>query len=147
MDMPFLMDTIPQVKRLADAFRSAQLPVVYVVTARRSDNSDAQVPFWRPGFYGGGNRTFVAEGSWGARIVDDLEPREGEHVVIKKGYGGFSNTPLDTSSAISVSQPASLRASPPAFACQPRSAVGLSTTTAYFGRRCGGRGKPRHARG
>ncbi|MGC1407852.1 MAG: cysteine hydrolase [Acetobacteraceae bacterium] len=96
MDMPFLMDTIPQVRRLADAFRSAQLPVVYVVTARRSDNSDAQVPFWRPGFYGGGNRTFVAEGSWGARIVDDLEPREGEHVVIKKGYGGFSNTPLDT---------------------------------------------------
>jgi nicotinamidase-related amidase len=23
-------------------------------------------------------------------------PKEGEHLVIKKGYGGFSNTPLDT---------------------------------------------------
>ena len=25
-----------------------------------------------------------------------MKPREGEHLVIKKGFGGFSNTPLDT---------------------------------------------------
>src|SRR5262245_28172834 len=30
IDMPFLVSTIPQVKRLADAFRSAGRPVVYV---------------------------------------------------------------------------------------------------------------------
>jgi nicotinamidase-related amidase len=28
--------------------------------------------------------------------VDDLKPREGEHLIVKKGFGGFSNTPLDT---------------------------------------------------
>jgi nicotinamidase-related amidase len=28
--------------------------------------------------------------------VDDLSPQTGEHLVIKKGFGGFSNTPLDT---------------------------------------------------
>jgi nicotinamidase-related amidase len=42
------------------------------------------------------NRTFIAEGTWGARIVDELTPLEPEHIVVKKGYGGFSNTPLDT---------------------------------------------------
>lgn len=28
--------------------------------------------------------------------MDDLEPQDGEHLVVKKGFGGFSNTPLDT---------------------------------------------------
>ena len=30
------------------------------------------------------------------QIVDELKPLEDERIVIKKGYGGFSNTPLDT---------------------------------------------------
>jgi nicotinamidase-related amidase len=36
------------------------------------------------------------EGTWGAQIIDELKPQEGEHLVVKKGFGGFSNTPLDT---------------------------------------------------
>ena len=31
-----------------------------------------------------------------ALAFDELKPREGEHLVVKKGFGGFSNTPLDT---------------------------------------------------
>ena len=45
IDMPFLMGTIPQVKRLADAFRQAGRPVVYVAHVLKSDYSDAQFPF------------------------------------------------------------------------------------------------------
>jgi nicotinamidase-related amidase len=41
IDMPFLMSTIPQVKRLAEAFRSAGRPVVYVTQVLRADYSDA----------------------------------------------------------------------------------------------------------
>ena len=41
-------------------------------------------------------RTFLIEGSWGAQIVDELKPQDGEHIVIKKGYRRFSNTALDT---------------------------------------------------
>lgn len=96
IDMPFLMATIPHVQRLARAFREAGRPVVYVAHVVKPDFSDAQWPYWRLGFSPGGNRTFIAEGSWGARIVDDLEPQDGEHLVVKKGFGGFSNTPLDT---------------------------------------------------
>jgi ureidoacrylate peracid hydrolase len=97
IDMPFLSGTIPQVKRLADAFRKTGRPVVYVAHVLKPDYSDAQFPYWRVTRGSlSHNRTFIAEGTWGAQIIDELKPQEGEHLVVKKGFGGFSNTPLDT---------------------------------------------------
>ena len=93
--MPFLMDTIPRVRRLADAFRKAGRPVVYVAHVLKPDYSDAQFPYWRV-TRGSHNRTFITEGTWGAQVIDELKPHDGEHLVVKKGFGGFSNTPLDT---------------------------------------------------
>ena len=96
IDMPFLVGTIPQVKRLADAFREAGRPVLYIAHVLKADYSDAQFPYWRLGLTPGGNRPHCVEGTWGAQIIDELRPHEGEHLVVKKGFGGFSNTPLDT---------------------------------------------------
>ena len=97
IDVPFLIGTIPNVKRLADAFRAAGRPVVYLAHVLKPDYSDAAFPYWRVGIEPAtGNRTHCVEGTWGAQIIDDLKPQEGEHVVVKKGFGGFSNTPLDT---------------------------------------------------
>src|SRR5271167_2144310 len=97
IDMPFLMDTIPRVRRLAAAFRKAGRPVVYIAHVLKPDYSDAQFLYWRATRGSlSGNRSFITEGSWGAQIVDELKPEEGEHLVAKKGFGGFSNTPLDT---------------------------------------------------
>jgi ureidoacrylate peracid hydrolase len=96
IDMPFLMATIPNVQRLARVFREAGRPVIYIAHVLKPDYSDAQFPYWRFGLAPGGNRTFCVEGTWGAQIVDDLKPEEGEHLAVKKGFGGFSNTPLDT---------------------------------------------------
>jgi ureidoacrylate peracid hydrolase len=96
IDMPFIMGTIPFVKQLANAFRKAGRPVVYIAHVVKPDYSDAQFPYWRLGLSPGGNRTFIVEGTWGAQIVDDLKPQDGEHLIVKKGFGGFSNTPLDT---------------------------------------------------
>ena len=98
IDMPFLSGTIPQVSRLADAYRSAKRPVVYVAHVVKPDYSDAAFPYWRIGVGpSSGNRTFIVENTWGAQIVEELKPREGEHLVIKKGFGGFApSTPLDT---------------------------------------------------
>jgi ureidoacrylate peracid hydrolase len=96
IDLPFLTGTIPQVKRLADAFRKAGRPVVYIAHVLKSDYSDAQFPYWRLGLSPGGNRPHCVEGTWGAQIIDELEPCDGEHLIVKKGFGGFSNTPLDT---------------------------------------------------
>jgi nicotinamidase-related amidase len=97
IDMPFLIGTIPNVKRLADAFRAAGRPVVYLAHVLKPDYSDAAFPYWRVGIEpASGNRTHCVESTWGAQIIDDLKPQEGEHLVAKKGFGGFSNTPLDT---------------------------------------------------
>jgi nicotinamidase-related amidase len=97
IDMPFLMGTIPQVKRLVEAFRAAGRPVVYIAHVLKSDYLDAQFPYWRtPLDSPNGKRTLIIEGTWGAQIIDELKPKDGEHLVMKKGFGGFSNTPLDT---------------------------------------------------
>ncbi len=97
IDMPFLMGTVQPIKRLAGAFRKALRPVVYIAHVLKPDYSDAQFPYWRATRGSlSGNRSFITEGSWGAQIVDELKPEEGEHLVVKKGFGGFSNTPLDT---------------------------------------------------
>ena len=82
IDMPFLIGTIPNVERLADAFRVSGRPVLYVAHVLRPDYSDSAFPHWRLGIEpGGGNRTHCVEGTWGAQIIDELSPREGEQVV------------------------------------------------------------------
>jgi ureidoacrylate peracid hydrolase len=97
IDMPFLMGTVPAAARLVESFRRAGRPVVFVAHVLKPDYSDAQFPYWRATRGAlSGNRTFITEGSWGAQIIDELKPLPGEHLVVKKGFGGFSNTPLDT---------------------------------------------------
>jgi ureidoacrylate peracid hydrolase len=41
IDMPFLIGTVPSVKRLVDAFRAAGRPVVYLAHVLKPDYSDA----------------------------------------------------------------------------------------------------------
>jgi ureidoacrylate peracid hydrolase len=98
IDMAFLSGTIPYVKKLLDGFRQAGRPVIYVAHLLKPDYSDAQFPYWRTPARADGraNRTFMVENTWGSAIVDELKPRDGEHLLAKKGFGGFSNTPLDT---------------------------------------------------
>jgi ureidoacrylate peracid hydrolase len=97
IDIQFLLGTIPYVKRLVEAFRAAGRPVVYIAHVLKPDYSDAAFPFWRFGIEpSSGNRTHCVEDTWGAQIIDEIEPHQGEHLVIKKGFGGFSNTPLST---------------------------------------------------
>jgi len=95
IDIDFLASTIPNVRRLAEAFRHHGRPVVYVAIMLKPDYSDAAVPYWRHHRRPSDGPSIV-EGTWGAQIIDELTPHGGEHVVIKKGFGGFSHTPLDT---------------------------------------------------
>lgn len=38
---------------------------------------------------------FKIKGTWGAQVIDELAPVEGEVVIIKKGHSGFGFTELD----------------------------------------------------
>src|SRR4029077_19636440 len=49
INLPVLTATIPQVKRLADAFRAASRPVIYLAPVLKPDYSDATFPYWRLG--------------------------------------------------------------------------------------------------
>jgi ureidoacrylate peracid hydrolase len=97
IDFKFLSSPVPTIRKLAQAFRAVARPVVYIAHVLKPDYSDAQFPWWRGArSTAGGNRTFIVEGTWGAQVIDELKPQDGEHLVVKKGFGGFSNTPLDT---------------------------------------------------
>jgi nicotinamidase-related amidase len=47
-----------------------------------------------------GNRPHCVEGTWGAEIIDEQNPQEGERLVIKKGFGVASQTRLSTRSFV-----------------------------------------------
>ena len=97
IDMAFLAGTIPYAKALAAAFRAAGRPVIYVAHVLKPDYSDAAWPYWRLGIEPATeNRTHCVEGTWGVEIIDELTPQAGEHLIVKKGFGGFANTALDT---------------------------------------------------
>ena len=85
---------VENVKRLADAARSAGMPVIhvhYIVEAgARGLKQNA------PLFIGVKDSKALVRGSWGAAPVEGLEPREGDHVVEKMRMNGFYDTRLDT---------------------------------------------------
>jgi ureidoacrylate peracid hydrolase len=89
IDLPFLVATIPHVRRLADAFRAASRPVVYIAHVLKSDYSDAAFPYWRLGLDpSAGNLTHCVEGTWGAQIIDELNPKDGEIIHREEGVRG-----------------------------------------------------------
>jgi nicotinamidase-related amidase len=96
VDREFLGSTVPNIKRLIAGFRSAGRPVVYVQSILLPDFSDAHFPYWfLPDDPGPVESQFIVGGTWGAEIVDELKPAEGETVVIKKGFNGFHQTSLE----------------------------------------------------
>lgn len=96
VDREFLASTIPNIRRLVEAFRAAGRPVLYVKHVVEADYLDATFPYWRmPLDPGPVASQFIVQGTWGAEIVDELKPAPGEKVVVKKGFNGFHRTPLE----------------------------------------------------
>jgi ureidoacrylate peracid hydrolase len=96
VDREFLGSTIPNIRRLVEAFRAAGRPVLYIKHVLEADYLDATFPYWRmPQDPGPLASQFIVEGTWGAEIVDELKPEPGEKVVVKKGFNGFHRTPLE----------------------------------------------------
>ena len=83
--------TVQPLRQVLDAFRRKGLPVVHIIRTYRRDWSDVELPRVAE-FQERGPR--VIENTPGARIVSQLAPREGEHVVVKKRWSGFFMTEL-----------------------------------------------------
>jgi nicotinamidase-related amidase len=76
---------IPNIKALLDRARKHNAPVVYA--------TDAHLPGIDPEFEVWDKH--AEAGSWGAEIVDELKPMNGDFRVFKRRYSAFWDTGLD----------------------------------------------------
>lgn len=77
-------DTVPTIAGVLERARSAGARVAYTQDWHPPD--DPEFAIWPE---------HVVMGSWGAEIVAELAPREGERVMRKPRYDGFYGTQLD----------------------------------------------------
>lgn len=82
--VPGIEKIVPRVAGLIAEAREAGAPVIYVNDAH--DPDDEEFEQWGP---------HAIVGTPGTRVVDELAPREGDHVLEKKRYSAFYETGLD----------------------------------------------------
>jgi len=90
--VPGAMGTIPAISNLADYFRSNKWPVIYVTRQHRPDGSD--VEYTRAHLFKEKEGLCVA-GSRGAQIVDGLEVKPEDYILVKKRFSAFLFTEFD----------------------------------------------------
>jgi gluconolactonase len=86
-------NVVENVRRLAEACRSAGVPVIHVwyVVEQGAPGLRQNAPLFE-GVKGG---NALVRGTWGAAPAEGLEPHEGDHVVEKMRMNGFYETRLD----------------------------------------------------
>ena len=93
--LDLLRQPIPYIKKLADSFRENKKEVVYIYTAWEKDYSDVAIPLRRMADKAREMGVLV-RGSWGAQIIKELIPHESDRMVMKKAYGAFFQSSLDS---------------------------------------------------
>ncbi|MDD1706509.1 MAG: cysteine hydrolase [Methanoregulaceae archaeon] len=80
-----------KIQSVLESFRRNRLPVFHVLRVHRRDGSDVEI--FRKDLF----RTspFAVEGTKGAGIISELEPREGEYIIRKTRMSAFMHTDLD----------------------------------------------------
>lgn len=82
--VPSAREIISRVADLARMARKRGLPVLHVKDTHEPD--DQEFENWPP---------HAVEGTWGARVIEQLEPSESDYVVEKKRFSAFFETGLD----------------------------------------------------
>jgi ureidoacrylate peracid hydrolase len=87
---------IPDVARLLDAARAADVPVIFI---RTTHSEWTDTPAWIERGRGGPSLDtqrvpIVRDGTWGAEFYG-VEPVDGDHVITKCRYSAFLYTPLE----------------------------------------------------
>ena len=93
MEVPMARKYLPNMKRLVEACRENQIPVIFTshVLYDHYDISPLETAY-QPKLKEAGMRWDTD----GIQIVDELKPLPNEHVVYKHRYDAFYNTPLET---------------------------------------------------
>ncbi len=75
---------VPRVKDVLEGAREQGIPVVFITDSHRED--DREFLSWPP---------HAVSGTWGSRVIDELQPLAGEYIVPKRRYSAFFGTDLD----------------------------------------------------
>lgn len=91
-DLRVVRDTVPLMKNLLEFFRKNNLIVIYTQTIHHKfTNTENWVSRTAQKSL---DPSICIPGTWGAEIVDELKPAEGEPVVVKHRYDAFLDTDL-----------------------------------------------------
>jgi ureidoacrylate peracid hydrolase len=102
-DVTPIQKMIDPIKKICDKARQKKIKVIYIVHVLSPDLREVgpDSSFWYKSvkFYREDPHwqdKFIVRGTWGAEIVDALEPREGDLIVEKPRFSAFFGTNLDT---------------------------------------------------
>jgi len=76
---------IPNLQKLLSFSRKKNIPVIYVNTSLLFDKEPIAKKW---GLH-------AVRGTWGAKIIPELQPQEGDTIIFKRTYDGFYNTELE----------------------------------------------------
>jgi nicotinamidase-related amidase len=103
MEVPPARETVPAIRALLDAFRTAKLPVVFtafvyspsvpLLVGELHPEHKPAAPGAPRGF--GRPSSCCLEGDPSAEVIDALAPREGEPLIRKRWYDAFAGSDLD----------------------------------------------------
>ena len=103
MEVPPARDTVPVIRALVDAFRAAQLPVIFtafvyspsvpLLVGELHPEHKPAAPDAPRGF--GHPSSCCLQGDPSADVIAALAPREGEAVIHKRWYDAFAGSDLD----------------------------------------------------
>ncbi|OPX63162.1 MULTISPECIES: cysteine hydrolase family protein [unclassified Methanoregula] len=82
---------IPKIQAVLGEFRKRSLPVFHVLRVHRADGSDVEIT--RQDLFR--KSPFAVEGTPGAAVIGELEPRSGEYILTKTRMSAFIGTELD----------------------------------------------------
>jgi ureidoacrylate peracid hydrolase len=87
MVLPGYERLVPPQRKVMEAGRQAGCPILFVVDTHRPNvRQDREFLKRTP---------HCLEGSWGARVIEDLDPRADDVYIVKRRYSAFFNTDLD----------------------------------------------------
>lgn len=76
---------VPKIRDLLDQARNSGLPVIYITDSHLPE-ADREFDLWP---------AHAVEGTWGAQVVEEVKPEEGDHHLLKRRYSCFYATGLD----------------------------------------------------
>jgi nicotinamidase-related amidase len=86
-------ELIPRLSRLLEACRQAEIPVIFLKMAFRSDRADVGVHVaFRPEM---ADQDILVEGTEDVEFYDGIKPGSGDIVIVKRRFSAFAGTDLD----------------------------------------------------